>query len=66
MVLEKYEFENDEDWRPSTGSPSAWYFIKGNDVYGYDTTARWAYIQTCRGIMQLYYEMPESFKFKVK
>lgn len=71
IALEKYDFNNEEEWQETTEfvtTVDGYYFCSDvNDVlFIYDPTLRWAYIRTPRGQMQLYYEMPETFKFKIK
>lgn len=65
ILIENYEFQNNEDWIQSPGNRTSFYFCRGNDMFGFDTELRWAYIYTSRGKMQLYYETPQTFKFNL-
>jgi hypothetical protein len=70
-ILEKYEFTGQEEWLSTKGANSAidgfYYCNDLTDVlFMFDPSARWAYIRTVRGQMQLYYETPETFMFKTK
>lgn len=71
MVLEKYEFNNQEEWLSTkgfTGGIDGYYFCNDgeNVLFIYDPIIKWAFIRTIRGQIQMYYEMPETFRFKIK
>ena len=67
-----HRFDVNEDWlhyQDDSGALSdPWYYC--NDDIGlliiYDTINKWAYIRTPKYQLQMYYEMPETFLFRIK